>query len=215
MNLLLLVLNQKLRLRVMSSHHFVKEGQEPALLIVDPFSFELAQPLFEWAPLVMVADAALDAVLQWGIKIDVILAASSQVESIKQKVLEQMPVEFAVYNPAGHALQTGINFLTDRHQLAINVMAKSDLSVFTLLQGLSPRLTLTLLSADLKWSFIRAGVYKKWFPAQAHFKTKSLYGHALSVQGAHLVEHDGYSATASGQVVIQSDASFWVGEPFV
>ena len=57
----------------MSSHHFVKEGQEPALFILDNIPFQYAESLLEWVPLVMVADRALENVLHWGIKIDVVL----------------------------------------------------------------------------------------------------------------------------------------------
>ena len=43
----------------MSSHHFVKEGQEPALLIMDALSLALIEPLLEWAPQVIVCENAL------------------------------------------------------------------------------------------------------------------------------------------------------------
>jgi len=61
----------------MSSHHFVKEQQEPALLILDTsVSYETMSPLLEWSPTVLVTELAIDAVLSWGIKVDVILATS-------------------------------------------------------------------------------------------------------------------------------------------
>ena len=77
----------------MSSHHFVKEGQEPALFILEPISFQVASPLLEWAPLVLVSANALDDVLRWGIKIDVVLVEKSRVETLTRNLLEQVPIK--------------------------------------------------------------------------------------------------------------------------
>ena len=66
---------------VMSSHHFVREGQEPALLILDALAFDIAGPLLEWAPLVVVAQSAVDEVMLWNIKMDVVLAEEKMCES--------------------------------------------------------------------------------------------------------------------------------------
>ncbi len=52
----------------MSSHHFVKEGQEPALFILDNIPFHYAESLLEWVPLVMVADRALGKCVTLGNK---------------------------------------------------------------------------------------------------------------------------------------------------
>ena len=77
----------------MSSHHFVKEGQEPALFILDNIAFRYAESLLEWVPLVMVADSVLESVLQWGIKIDVVLQSKYSIEFIEDLIKDQGPVE--------------------------------------------------------------------------------------------------------------------------
>ena len=61
----------------MSSHHFVKEQQEPAVFILDAEHIHLDRisGLLEWVPTILVSEKALDRVLSWGIKIDVILAS--------------------------------------------------------------------------------------------------------------------------------------------
>ena len=76
----------------MSSHHFVKEGQEPALFILDNIAFQYAESLLEWVPLVMVADSVLESVLQWGIKIDVVLQSKYSIEVIEDLIKDQGPV---------------------------------------------------------------------------------------------------------------------------
>ena len=56
----------------MSSHHIVRDEQEPALLIDDAsvIHFEFVELLLEWSPRVMVTSNAIDEVLNWGVKID-------------------------------------------------------------------------------------------------------------------------------------------------
>lgn len=59
----------------MSSHHIVRDDQEPALIIANgaSCSFDLLGQLLEWSPIVVVLDNAIDRVLQLDIKVDVLL----------------------------------------------------------------------------------------------------------------------------------------------
>lgn len=54
----------------MSSHHFVKENQEPALLILctEAIPFEKLQEILEWSPTVITTEGCIEKVLGWGIK---------------------------------------------------------------------------------------------------------------------------------------------------
>ena len=59
----------------MSSHHIVRDDQEPALIIANgaSCSMELLNQLLEWQPLVIVLDSAMERVVELGIKVDVLL----------------------------------------------------------------------------------------------------------------------------------------------
>lgn len=59
----------------MSSHHIVRDDQEPALIIANgaACSNELLGQLLEWSPIVIVLDSAIERVLELGIKVDVLL----------------------------------------------------------------------------------------------------------------------------------------------
>ena len=59
----------------MSSHHIVRDDQEPALIIANGESCatELLHQLLEWSPLVVVLDSAMERVAELGIKVDVLL----------------------------------------------------------------------------------------------------------------------------------------------
>ena len=80
----------------MSSHHFVKEQQEPAVLILNTegFSFDSISPLLEWVPTVLVAETCVEQVLTWVIKIDVILASQEFQQKNLQLLEEQYPLKF-------------------------------------------------------------------------------------------------------------------------
>ncbi|MEY2923559.1 MAG: hypothetical protein RLZZ337_99 [Bacteroidota bacterium] len=59
----------------MSSHHFVKEGQEPALIIANgqECAYTLLSQLLEWCPFVVVLDGAYKRVKDLQIKPDIVI----------------------------------------------------------------------------------------------------------------------------------------------
>lgn len=90
----------------MSSHHIVREDQEPAMLIMDAQAvpFEQAQESLEWSPTIMVAEQALPDVLSWGIKIDVVIANTSSISSLKTSLHDQFPLKLISCNDQEEAL---------------------------------------------------------------------------------------------------------------
>lgn len=60
----------------MSSHHIVREKQEPALLIFDlsEFNEEYLGQLLEWSPMIMVPLSLFEKVISLGLKADAVLA---------------------------------------------------------------------------------------------------------------------------------------------
>ena len=96
----------------MSSHHFVKEQQEPAVFILDVegVSFDTVAPLLEWSPTLLVAQEAVEVVLGWGIKIDIILA-SQAFQNENEHLLEiQYPLRFLTISSLS-ALDEGVYYL--------------------------------------------------------------------------------------------------------
>lgn len=110
----------------MSSHHIVKEKQEPALIIANGEScnFSLLEELLEWSPFVVVLDGALDRVLELGIKIDVLLGDfdrnAHDLDDIRKR---QFPIEI-VHTPDQDKtdLEKAIDFLIERGFPAANIV---------------------------------------------------------------------------------------------
>ena len=73
----------------MSSHHVVRDAQEPALIIAngEACSWSLLQQAMDWGPMVMVLDGALDRVIELGIQYHVVLGDFDHqtIEDIRNK----------------------------------------------------------------------------------------------------------------------------------
>jgi hypothetical protein len=192
----------------MSSHHFVKEGQEPALFVLEKSSIHLATPLLEWVPLVMVADDVLEDVLQWGIKIDVVLQAQLPLSVVEQLVVDQQPVEILSAEP-GQVVSTGLQFFIDEGYEAVNVIGSSDDHVFQSIEQVASRLQVAIFTSDVKWSLITSGVFEKWMPADYSFQIRS--GGNFQTEG--ITQNGSSWRTVSERMVsIKAETPFWVGE---
>lgn len=101
----------------MSSHHFVKENQEPALIRANGQSCEsdLLNQLLEWSPLVVVLDGAVNRVLDLGIKFDVLLGDFDRMENNEQHFNQQADIE-VIHTPDQNKtdLEKAIEFLIER-----------------------------------------------------------------------------------------------------
>ncbi|MGN6181952.1 MAG: thiamine diphosphokinase [Mucilaginibacter sp.] len=106
----------------MSSHHIVREKQEPALLILglDSFSDELLGQLLEWSPTVIVTPSTAEKVHAFGIKIDWII--TDREDLILQSDIKLMPTgndteaDAAIKYLITHGY-SAVNIITDNLQL--------------------------------------------------------------------------------------------------
>lgn len=109
----------------MSSHHIIREDQEPALIIANgaECSDSLLSQLLEWSPHVMVLDGALDRVIERQIKFDTILGDFDSVHNIEQKVADFQPVNVVqAIDQDLTDLQKGINFLLEKGHTGIHIV---------------------------------------------------------------------------------------------
>ena len=76
----------------MSSHHIVRDDQEPALIIANgaACSSELLGQLLEWSPLVVVLDSAMERVVALGIKVDVLAIGGKRTSWMLSSLIEQL-----------------------------------------------------------------------------------------------------------------------------
>ena len=192
----------------MSSHHFVKEGQEPALFILDNIAFRYAESLLEWVPLVMVADSVLESVLQWGIKIDVVLQSKLSIELIEDLIKDQGPVE-TLRCDQDHIVTIGLRYLAHNGFDAVNLLSIPDEIIFQEAEKSAHKLQVGIYNEQEKWSLISTGKFEKWMPAGSTLFSRS--AEQLQTEGV-VKKGENWQTMASGIVTFRADSAFWIGE---
>ncbi|MVM35433.1 thiamine diphosphokinase [Spirosoma sp. HMF4905] len=162
----------------MSSHHIVREKQEPALLIAngEACNPELLGQLLEWSPTVVVLDSAIWRVLDLGIKVDVLLGdfdersdgSGLDLDSIRER---QYPLEI-VHTPDQEKtdLDKGIEYLIERGYPAVNIVwatgrrADHTLVNMTSIVRYKEQIRITMIDDHSK-IFPLVGRFEKWYEA--------------------------------------------------
>ena len=155
----------------MSSHHIVRDDQEPALIIANgaSCSFDLLGQLLEWSPIVVVLDNAIERVLQLDIKIDVLLGdfdGDFNPEIYKEK---QFPLEI-VHTPNQDKtdLEKAFDYLIEKGHKAVNVVwatgkrADHTITNITNIVSYRDKLKIVLLD-DHSTIFLLLNKFKKWY----------------------------------------------------
>ncbi|MGE6220033.1 thiamine pyrophosphokinase [Nubsella zeaxanthinifaciens] len=144
----------------MSSHHIVKEKQEPALYIHELGSFneEYLGQLLEWSPTVVVSAAAYEKVASLGIKIDVVVGDLALTHELQEnlKVIPQ----------PRKGLDDALEFLVKEQYPAVNVI--SEVSKFDDLTCYLPDINLVLFTERSKHYPVKNG-FSVWKPAGTVF----------------------------------------------
>lgn len=158
----------------MSSHHVVRDFQEPALLIADgePCSMQLLEQLLNWSPVVVALDGAFPKLCELGIKVDYWLGDFDDLNPEEKLVeLGQSNVEI-VHTPDQNYtdFEKGIAFLIEKGAAEINIVwadgkrldhAASNLSSFV---KMAQNVRLVMYN---NWSkmFLLPKQFEKWYPA--------------------------------------------------
>jgi hypothetical protein len=200
----------------MSSHHFVKEQQEPALLILDTagISFEQIAPLLEWVPTILVVQEEVPVVISWGIKIDLILAEMEFQKSHYHLLEEQYPVKFLGVKD-GKFLEEGLQYLIASKHGAVNIIGLDHLKVFDI-EPMLEFLDIVVWDGPIRYFPIKNGQFKKWFP-NTSLQLHAPEGTILEIQTAEgnemvQIKHATFIEVVEGTTVIKGKGIFWIGE---
>ena len=156
----------------MSSHHIVRDDQEPALIIANGESCnrELLDQLLEWSPLVVVLDSAIERVIELGIKIDVLIGDFDRDFDFEKYKDLQFPIEIVkVEDQNSTDLDKAYNYLIERNIPAANVVwatgrrADHTITNLTNVIKFKDKLKIVLLD-DYSKVFLLPKSFKKWYP---------------------------------------------------
>lgn len=136
----------------MSSHHIVREKQEPTLFIqsLTNFDEEHLGQLLEWSPVVLVSENEYERVHALGIKMDAVLTASNHLH-----LQEHIQTVLADENE----LESALKYLVTNGHSAVNVVT----DVFSLKESLffAGKINLVVLCLQRKIYPVKNG-FSKW-----------------------------------------------------
>lgn len=157
----------------MSSHHIVRDDQEPALIIANgaACSKELLEQLLEWSPLVVVLDSAIERVIELGIKVDVLLGDFDRGFDPEYYRDMQYPLEI-VHTPDQDKtdLEKALDYLIERKFPAVNIIwatgRRADHTITNITNIVRYRdLIKIVVLDDHSKIFLLPQKFEKWYPA--------------------------------------------------
>lgn len=196
----------------MSSHHIVRDAQEPALMIADTLlPYETIGQLLEWSPVVVVTENCLEEVLTWDIKIDKIVCQNAHYQHIYTITLHQQPLEIwqvANANP--------IDFV---HLALQKLIQKGHETVSIVWEDFTPEDFLRYIEkAELivyqnytKGYFVKKGIFKKWVTAGTvfYFPEKEIIKEIFNLER---IDAQAYKAQQTGLVSFQTEQTIFLRE---
>lgn len=144
----------------MSSHHIVREKQEPALYIqhFGNFEEELLGQLLEWSPTLLVSADAYEKAISLGLKVDVVIGTD-------EKMAIQENTKFVL--APSDKLPVVVKYLIAAHHTAVNIISLED--HFDDLADLLPAINIVLFTEKTKSYAVKPG-FSIWKPAGTLFK---------------------------------------------
>jgi thiamine pyrophosphokinase len=157
----------------MSSHHFVRDKQEAAVIIAngEACSMELLGQLLEWNPFVLVLDGALDRVLDLQIRIDAVLGDFDSVVDLENKLHGLGSIKL-IHTPEQEKtdLQKGIEYLLEDGHKAVNIVwatgrrADHNFNNIATMPMYANKIDLMMVD-DYSRIYNLPKTFKKWYPA--------------------------------------------------
>ena len=156
----------------MSSHHIVRDDQEPALIIANgaACSNELLGLLLEWSPLVIVLDSAISRIMKLNIKVDVLLGDFDRDFNANYYKETQFPIEIvSTPNQDKTDLEKAFDYLIEREIPSVNVVwatgKRSDHTITNLTIIAKYRKLLKIVNFDDHSKvFLLPRKFQKWYP---------------------------------------------------
>jgi hypothetical protein len=195
----------------MSSHHIVREDQEPALLILNAhaISFEKIQELLEWMPTVIVAESEIETVVAWGIKVDVVLVPNEKINHWQEKLTDQAPVKIISFGDEVDSFSSAFRYLKSGRATAVNCLLSNETDLVKT-EGLSS-FDIDCFIGNTRWSWIKSGHIEKWMPKGGRLQILPLVVRNKFVEfasGSWLIAKDGI-------VALNTQNPFWLGEELI
>ena len=197
----------------MSSHHIIRDKQEPALIIAngESCSMDLLEQLLEWSPTVIVLDGALDRVMSLGIKVDVWLGDFDHAQQPRAD-LEAYPLKKVVAPDQNKTdLEKAFEYLLAEGYPAVNVVWATGLRMDHTLNNFHSlvrygREIKIVFFDDFSTTYLLPAHFEKWYPAGTPLSLIP-YGQANGVKSEGLAYELNHPVLKLGMQTSSSNAA--------
>jgi len=187
----------------MSSHHIIRDEQEPALVLMQTHHrWDLIDQLLEWSPTLIVFEEAAEEVLSRGVKVDLLLTTKPMSGEFQPlNTLEESSKDF---------FQSALHHLSSTNHDAVNIFSPVsfvyELVVSSLLNSF---VAVNLFDGVMRHSLIRKGELKKWilpgsykvYPMQCNYEIEGFVESQVSPEGYLTKSDEGLISISSGKEV--------------
>ena len=197
----------------MSSHHIVRDEQEPALILlkIGNFPTHILHSLLEWSPTVLSCETSIDRFTSLGHKLDVVLVGFQNFTKWQENLSDQQPVKIIAIH-GNEFLMTALTVLQKDNHQAINVVTDEESApeVLELLSQWTHLLDLVVYTESKRYLLVKERVFKKWLPANSKVEIVGMQSPVQwNFEGLELKQGDEIelqlSKQAEGELVIQSN----------
>lgn len=163
----------------MSSHHIVRDEQEPALILhrLGDFPESTLQSLLEWSPTVLCCQPVIEQFTSMGYKLDVALVNLIHHDRYKEHLSHQFPVKILT-SSNNDFLNTALDTLDRDQHSAVNVVTddKSSPEVIQLLDQWMAKLDMVVLTETERMLIVKTKTFRKWVAKGTSIGLQSLRG---------------------------------------
>jgi thiamine pyrophosphokinase len=180
----------------MSSHHIVKEKQEPALIVADinALDTEYLGQLLEWAPTIVANESSAGHLAEQGLNIDIVVTP--------HKAFIQQDNVTLIYQGQLPFIDTALSFLIEQGYPAANILS-SNLTLTDLLPYLD-LINIVVFQEGKKTYAIKSG-FNKW--AAADELIDCYTNNAIKTKGLKKINLHQYKTEQDGFYEIHFDES--------
>ncbi|MDM1296039.1 thiamine diphosphokinase [Sphingobacterium sp. N143] len=183
----------------MSSHHIVRENQEPALLIEDLFLVgeEDFGQLLEWSPTIVIEEKSIDILEARGYKFDIVFTQGS---------INQAQENLKVITYQTDFLRSAIEYLIDHQYKAVNIVTDQiDIGLYI---PYLDQMNIALFSKGMRYFFVKTG-FTKWKPKGEEIQVDG-QGQAIAHSGLKRVTDKSYQTEKDGLFVLEFSHSKYI-----
>lgn len=181
----------------MSSHHIVRENQEPALLVqyFNTLDSENLGQILEWSPTIITDVYNLDYFLAEEIKVDILFGQIE--EELIQEKIKILPIETSF-------IEDALSYLIHNNYKAVNVLLDTSLDV---LIPFADKINIVAFYGQRRYVLIQ-NQFEKWKPAGEKIYISDRF--IKSFVGLNFVEKDVFQVEQDGFVRIEFNTNEFV-----